>query len=98
VFAATKELAMKLRLLLLVLMLAGVSILMAQERPRPPVNRGPQERGTLAVGQVAPDFELPRLTLVKEGNKTVGKVGPETVKLSSFQGKRPVLLVLSSYT
>jgi hypothetical protein len=89
---------MKTKALLTMLMLLGWFALLAQERPRPPVNRGPPERGTLAAGQKAPDFELPRLALVKDGDKTVGKVGPEKVRLSSFQGKRPVLLVLSSYT
>ncbi len=38
------------------------------------------------VGQVAPDFTL----------KT--KDGKKTVKLSSFRGKKPVVLVFGSYT
>ena len=42
--------------------------------------------GTLAVGQEAPDFTLPRL-------KSSGEV-----TLSSFRGSRPVVLVFGSYT
>ena len=66
----------------------------------PPVRLSPRvkEKGVLKPGQMAPDFTLPRLALVKEGEKTVGKVSKETVKLSSFRGKKPVLLILSSYT
>jgi hypothetical protein len=46
------------------------------------------ERETLApaVGSQAPDFELPQL------------VGAEHVRLSSFQGRKPVALIFGSYT
>ena len=53
--------------------------------------RGPLDRsreGALKVGDVAPDFELQRL-----GGKDEARV-----KLSSFQGKRPVALIFGSYT
>ena len=51
------------------------------------------------VGQVAPDFELPRLSLVKgKKGKRIGKISSEKVKLSSFRGKKPVCLIFSSYT
>ena len=40
----------------------------------------------LKVGDVAPDFTLKTLD------------GKKTVKLSSFKGKKPVLLVFGSYT
>jgi len=43
-------------------------------------------RGHLQVGAVAPDFDLPTL------DKT------SRVKLSSFRGQRPVVLVFGSYT
>ena len=61
------------------------------DRPRRPARsaRGrqiPRFRDTLKVGDKAPDFEL----------KTVD--GKQTVRLSSFQGKRPVLLIFGSYT
>lgn len=39
------------------------------------------------VGQLAPDFELPRL-----GDS------PGPVKLSAFRGERPVALIFGSYT
>ena len=42
--------------------------------------------GLLEVGDPAPDFELP--TLDRSG----------TVRLSSFRGKKPVVLVFGSYT
>ncbi|MHC4916061.1 MAG: hypothetical protein ACYTGB_11290 [Planctomycetota bacterium] len=44
-----------------------------------------------AVGAEAPDFEL-----VTVKSYLAGK--PEKVKLSSFRGKREVVLVLTSYT
>ena len=51
--------------------------------------RGPLDRsrvGTLKVNDPAPDFQLTRL----------GAEGK--VKLSSFQGKQPVVLIFGSYT
>lgn len=57
------------------------------------------------VGDAAPDFTLAKLDTTddaKSGSKpepkTRGKDKKETVRLSSFKGKRPVVLVLSSYT
>ncbi|MGA7414617.1 MAG: hypothetical protein WBW33_29380 [Bryobacteraceae bacterium] len=43
-------------------------------------------RGTLQPGDTAPDFNLPLLG------------GAEKVELSSFRGKRPVVLIFGSYT
>ena len=57
------------------------------ERQRP--GRGADDmprQGTLRVGDLAPDFTLK----MKEGNRDV--------KLSSFKGRRPVVLVFGSYT
>jgi hypothetical protein len=51
-----------------------------------PAARGERIKDRLAVGAVAPDFSLP---LVKGGGE---------VKLSSFRGKRPVVLIFASYT
>ncbi|NOX56625.1 MAG: redoxin domain-containing protein [Planctomycetes bacterium] len=59
--------------------------LRGQGRP-PRARRIPRFRDTLKVGEKAPDFEL----------KTVD--GKKTVRLSSFRGKRPVLLIFGSYT
>lgn len=53
----------------------------------------------IAVGVEAPDFELPRLTIeTGQDGKGAGKVSDEKVRLSSFRGKQPVFIVLSSYT
>jgi cytochrome oxidase Cu insertion factor (SCO1/SenC/PrrC family) len=46
----------------------------------------PPSEGKLAVGDLAPDFEL-----------TV-RGGEQKVRLSSFRGRRPVALVFGSYT
>jgi hypothetical protein len=45
-----------------------------------------REQGTLKAGDKAPDFSLKTLD------------GKQTVKLSGFQGKKPVALVFGSYT
>ena len=52
------------------------------------------------VGEFAPDFELPRLTLKTDASgKNIGVISEnETVRLSSFRGKKPVCLIMSSYT
>jgi len=52
------------------------------------------------VGEFAPDFELPRLTLTTDANgKPIGVIREtDTIRLSSFRGKRPVCLIMSSYT
>lgn len=56
------------------------------------------------VGAAAPDFELSRLKdLLAEKTpaaKTAAAKGkkPEKVKLSSFRGKKPVVLIFGSYT
>jgi hypothetical protein len=51
-------------------------------------------------GGFPPDFELPRLTFrVYEMGKTVGVIDEKnTIRLSSFRGKKPVCLIMSSYT
>jgi predicted Holliday junction resolvase-like endonuclease len=58
-----------------------------------------KEKPVIVAGQIAPDFELPRLTIeTDEEGKHFGKISTETVKLSSYRGKRCVFLILSSYT
>ena len=51
-------------------------------------------------GEFPPDFELPKLNFrTDETGKTVGVINEkETVRLSSFRGKKPVCLIMSSYT
>ncbi len=51
-----------------------------------PAARGERHTDSLAVGDEAPDFTLP------------SPDGKSEVKLSSFRGKRPVVLVFSSFT
>lgn len=70
-----------------------------EAKPEKTAKRSRVEKPVLVAGQIAPDFELPRLTIKtdKEG-KTVGEISTETVKLSSFRGKQPVFLIFSSYT
>ena len=51
--------------------------------------RAADRQGKLKVGDDAPDFDLKRLN---------AKEGDPTVKLSSFEGKKPVFLIFGSYT
>jgi hypothetical protein len=52
------------------------------------------------VGEYAPDFNLPRLTITSDPNgRPIGVIREaDTFRLSSFRGKRPVCLIMSSYT
>ncbi len=54
----------------------------------------------ITIGEFPPDFELPRLTIkTDETGKSVGVIRREdTVRLSSFRGKKPVCMIMSSYT
>ncbi len=54
----------------------------------------------IKVGELAPDFELPRLVLKTDASgKNIGVISEtETVRLSSFRGKKPVCMIMSSYT
>jgi hypothetical protein len=82
----------------------GLSLSELDERFGIPKSGGQSKRKrsgepAVRVGQVAPDFELPRLSLVKgKDGKRIGKISSEKVKLSSFRGKKPVCLIFSSYT
>ena len=51
-------------------------------------------------GEFPPDFELPKLNFrTDEAGQTVGVIKEnDTVRLSSFRGKKPVCLIMSSYT
>jgi cytochrome oxidase Cu insertion factor (SCO1/SenC/PrrC family) len=74
-----------LGILLTIMLLASGDAASAQQRPgrRAGDLRMPD---TLRVGDVAPDFKL----------KTMN--GSREVTLSSFKGKRPVVLIFGSYT
>jgi hypothetical protein len=58
------------------------------------------ENPLVKLGQYAPDFELPKLTFkTDDAAKPVGVISEkDTVRLSSFRGKKPVCLIMSSYT
>ncbi len=54
--------------------------------------------GAITVGEPAPDFELPKLIITRDADgKPIGKISEEKIKLSSFRGKKPVCLIMSSY-
>lgn len=77
---------------------AGAQTLPAQKTP----TSSPAARPTTMakVGEEAPDFELPRLEIGAADANGVAKatISEKTVRLSSFRGKRPVVLIFSSYT
>jgi hypothetical protein len=62
----------------------------------------PQDRSAskIKVGEFPPDFELPVLKFETDGEgKPVGVISErESIRLSSYQGKRPVCMIMSSYT
>ncbi len=58
------------------------------------------ENPLVKLGQLAPDFELPKLTFkTGDSGEPIGVISEkDTVRLSSFRGKKPVCLIMSSYT
>lgn len=68
------------------LILACLAVFLSAPAFARPGGRDRPREGKLKVGDPAPDFELKRLE------------GKGEVKLSSFKGKRPVVLVFGSYT
>lgn len=52
------------------------------------------------IGEFPPDFELPKLKLTTDSTgKNIGVISEkDTIRLSSFRGKKPVCLLMSSYT
>jgi len=58
------------------------------------------ENPLIREGEFPPDFELPKLNFrMDEAGKTVGVINEkDTIRLSSFRGKKPVCLIMSSYT
>ena len=63
--------------------------------------RGPDDnsvQGTLQQGAVAPDFEIQTLAAGKATVDSDQKAAADTVRLSSFRGDKPVLLIFGSYT
>ena len=58
----------------------------AQRRLRGRFRRPARRADTICEGDIAPDFTLSRLD------------GKETITLSEFRGRKPVVLVFGSYT
>jgi len=58
------------------------------------------ENPLVKLDQFAPDFELPKLTFkTDDTGKPIGVISEkDTIRLSSFRGKKPVCLIMSSYT
>ena len=52
------------------------------------------------LGRFPPDFELPKLAFSTDAEgKPVGLISEkDTIRLSDFRGKKPVCLIMSSYT
>lgn len=69
----------------------------SQTRERPPRTA---ENPLVKPGEYPPDFNLPRLTFSTDAaGKPVGVINQQDrIKLSSFRGKRPVCMIMSSYT
>ena len=68
-----------------------------QTRERP--NRS-ADNPLVKPGEYAPDFDLPRLTFATDAEgKSIGVISEkDRIRLSSFRGKKPVCLIMSSYT
>lgn len=79
------------------------SALTAGEAPVPQernMRRGGPEASKIIVGEFPPDFDLPFLRLGEDAEgRPVGIVNDaERFRLSSFRDKRPVCVIMSSYT
>jgi len=61
-------------------------------------NAGPNP--LIKFGEYPPDFNLPILTFGTDAaGVKVGKIDPKkTIRLSDYRGKKPVCLIMSSYT
>ncbi len=71
------------------LLLVGMCVGLAQKREgevNTPPARGERHPDKLKVGDAAPDFTLPDPT------------GKNMLKLSDFQGKKPVVMIFGSHT
>jgi hypothetical protein len=89
-------------LVILITALSQPAPALEQTQPQPQQttvhNRGPNP--LVQFGQFPPDFELPILTFGTDtAGKSVGKIDPKkTIRLSDYRGKKPVCLIMSSYT
>jgi hypothetical protein len=62
--------------------------------------RARPQPSSVKIGEFAPEFELPFLTFEtnSEGDPVGVIDGESTFKLSDFRGRKPVCLIMSSYT
>ena len=69
----------------------------SQTRERPPRTA---DNPLVKPGQYPPDFDLPRLTFQTDAaGNPVGVISQQDrIRLSSFRGKKPVCMIMSSYT
>jgi hypothetical protein len=76
------------------------AVAQASAQREAPLRPGQAERQLelLKVGQLAPDFALSRLDPFLATNTVSSAQKVESVRLSALRGKRPVVLILSSFT
>jgi len=62
--------------------------------------RAPRPEPKVKVGEMAPDFNLPLLTIdTNAAGKPIGKINDNNkIRLSDYFGKKPVCMIMSSYT
>ncbi len=79
--------------------LVAVVILLCADGASAQGRRPSAGAAAIKIGEPAPDFELPKLIITRDADgNPIGKVSEEKIKLSSFRGKKPVCLIMSSYT
>ena len=83
------------------LLILGLAFVMLCDRANAQSIRTSRDANPKIVqGQFPPDFTLPKLSFTKDANgNPVGMIDEtDTIQLSSFRGKKPVCLIMSSYT
>jgi hypothetical protein len=81
------------------LIAAMALVIVAQDVSAQQARRGKGWTPHVVVGQEAPDLELPLLQFKKDAQgKEVGTISTNTVRISSFRGKKVVCIFFSSYT
>ncbi len=86
--------------LMIIFFLLALAAEFSSGQARQTRSANPDVSGLVKLGQFAPDFELPKLTFkTDDTGKPIGVISEkDTVRLSSFRGKKPVCLIMSSYT
>ena len=85
----------------LAILILGIPLVLAGNRVNAQSIRTSRDANPkIVMGQFPPDFTLPRLRFETNGQgKPVGVIDEaDTIQLSSFRGKKPVCLIMSSYT